>query len=119
MASLPEALIQGDGKGALTQINVSEGFNFRAHGVGNLVRDIDLAAVRAHGHAVRFSAVGVLPYGVAVTPDGSKVYVANLDSNNVSVIAAATNTVVTTIPVGFNPLGVAVSPDGSKVYIAM
>jgi YVTN family beta-propeller protein len=69
-------------------------------------------------------AVGNDPYGVAVTPDGSKVYVTNFNSNNVSVIATATNTVIATIPVGGNnpvgnrPVGVAVTPDGSKVYVA-
>jgi YVTN family beta-propeller protein len=40
------------------------------------------------------------PWGVAVTPDGSKVYVAN-QFGTVSVIATATNTVVgSPIPVG-------------------
>ena len=45
-----------------------------------------------------------VPVGVAVTPDGSKVYVANDASNNVSVIATATNTVTATIPVGIWPV---------------
>jgi YVTN family beta-propeller protein len=63
--------------------------------------------------------VGLVPFGVAVTPDGSKVYVANQGSNNVSVIATATNTVVgSPITVGLVPFGVAVTPDGSKVYVA-
>jgi len=62
--------------------------------------------------------VGGGPFGVAVTPDGSKAYVTNLESATATVIAAATNTVVATIPVGNSPLGVAVSPDGSKVYVA-
>jgi YVTN family beta-propeller protein len=44
-------------------------------------------------------------------------YITNLESNNVSVIDTATNTVTATIAVGAGPLGVAVSPDGSKVYI--
>jgi YVTN family beta-propeller protein len=61
--------------------------------------------------------VGSQPGGVAVTPDGSKVYVANFLSNNVSVIATATNT-VTAIPAGSEPFGVAVTPDGCKVYVA-
>ena len=62
--------------------------------------------------------VGSQPGGVAVTPDGSKVYVANFLSNNVSVIATATNTVTATIPAGSEPFGVAVTPDGCKVYVA-
>jgi YVTN family beta-propeller protein len=47
--------------------------------------------------------VGLTPFGVAVSPDGSKVYVANISSNTVSVIATATNTVSATIPVGLPP----------------
>jgi YVTN family beta-propeller protein len=59
--------------------------------------------------------VGSDPFAVAVTPDGTHVYVANNGSNNVSVIRTATNTVVKTIPVGNNPVGVAITPDGTKV----
>jgi YVTN family beta-propeller protein len=54
---------------------------------------------------------------VAVSPDGSKVYVANAGSNNVSVIATVTDTVIDTVNVGEGPQGIAVSPDGSKVYV--
>jgi YVTN family beta-propeller protein len=63
--------------------------------------------------------VGAGPAGVAVTPDGSKVYVANEDGT-VSVIDTASNAVTDTItlPVGSEPFGVAVTPDGSKVYVA-
>jgi YVTN family beta-propeller protein len=61
---------------------------------------------------------GIGPAGVAVTPDGSKAYVANEFANTVSAIDSATNTVSATIPVGLNPWGVAVTPDGSKVYVA-
>src|SRR6516225_1057251 len=61
---------------------------------------------------------GLSPFGVAVTPDGSKVYVTDSSrSGHVSVIATATNTVIATIPVGEGPRGVAVTPDGSKVYV--
>jgi YVTN family beta-propeller protein len=56
---------------------------------------------------------------VAVTPDGSKVYVANASSFTVSVIDTATNAVVgSPIRVGSFPWGLAVTPDGSKVYVA-
>jgi YVTN family beta-propeller protein len=52
-----------------------------------------------------------------VTPDGSKVYVSNFQSGDLSVIATATNTVIASIPIGGTPDGVAVTPDGSKVYV--
>ncbi len=62
--------------------------------------------------------VGTGPIGVAVSPDGARVYVTLQGSNAVSVISAATNTVTATMPVGLGPIGVAVSPDGARVYVA-
>src|ERR1035437_6295132 len=59
--------------------------------------------------------VGIDPLGIAVTPDGSKVYVT--DFVNVSVINTTTNTVTATVAMGAEPYGVAVSPDGTKVYV--
>jgi YVTN family beta-propeller protein len=44
-------------------------------------------------------------------------YITNNQSNNVSVIDTATNTVIVTIPVGKQPSGIALSPDGSRVYV--
>ncbi|HXA16921.1 MAG TPA: hypothetical protein VN380_08020 [Thermoanaerobaculia bacterium] len=44
--------------------------------------------------------VGIGPNGVAVTTGGAFVYFANQISNMVSVISAASNTVVATVPVG-------------------
>ena len=62
--------------------------------------------------------VGDSSSGIAVSPDGTKVYVTNCDSNNVSVIDTATNKVTATVPVGRYPAGVAVTPNGKKVYVA-
>ncbi len=45
------------------------------------------------------------------------VYVANADSDDVTVIDAATNTVVTTIGVGEEPRNPGVSQDGTRVYV--
>ena len=46
-----------------------------------------------------------------------RVYVANSNSNNVSIINTANNNVTATIPVGIFPEGVAITPDGTKVYV--
>src|SRR5262249_56578062 len=63
--------------------------------------------------------VGPTPFGIAVTPDGSKVYVANEAVNGtVSVIDTGTNVVSATVAVGRHPVGVAVKPDGRQVYVA-
>jgi len=61
--------------------------------------------------------VGSGPFGVAINTSGTKVYVANWDSNDVSVIDTSTNTVTATVPVGKEPKGVAVTPDGTKIYV--
>ncbi len=79
--------------------------------------DGTVSVIDATNKVVATIKVGLAPFGVAVTPDGSTVYVTNLN-NTVSVIATATNAVSATISVGNGPVGVAVKPDGSKVYVA-
>ena len=61
---------------------------------------------------------GVYPWGLAITPDGSRVYVADTVSNSAVVIDTASNKVVATVAVGNNPIGAAVTPDGSRAYVA-
>ena len=60
--------------------------------------------------------VGKYPVGVAISSDGTTVYVTNSYSNTLSVINTATNTVKATVNVGEEPVGVAVS--GNYVYVA-
>ena len=55
--------------------------------------------------------------GVSMSQDGTRAYVANGSSNNVSVIDIATNTVVATVNVGSQPQYATVTPDGTKVYV--
>src|SRR5699024_4386572 len=62
--------------------------------------------------------VGTNPIGIAITPDGSHAYVANANSDNVSVIDTTSNTVAKTITVGSTPSWVAITPDGSHAYVA-
>ncbi len=66
---------------------------------------------------------GGKPLGIAFTPDGSKVYVANtleagVYANSVSVIDTETKSVIGAVDVGNYPFGVVVTPDGKEVYIA-
>lgn len=58
------------------------------------------------------------PYALAVTPDGSRVYVPNHDSGTVSVIDTASNTVTSEIDVAPNPHWIDFSPDGGRAYAA-
>ena len=47
---------------------------------------------------------------VAVAPDGKHAYVTNMISNNVSVIDTGSDTVAARVPVGSNPVGVGILP---------
>ena len=63
--------------------------------------------------------MGANPFGVAVSPDGTRVYVSNNGSGTVSVINTTTPTpTVSSVAVGSQPFGLAISPDGSIVYAA-
>jgi len=62
--------------------------------------------------------VGTAPVALALTPDGSKAYVVNFGSHNVSVINTATLQLTKTIPVGLKPKAILVTPNGQRVYVA-
>jgi YVTN family beta-propeller protein len=90
-----------DGEGATGSDSVSITISSSSHTV------IDTVSVGGAGY----------PSGVAVTPDGSYVYVTNQSDDAVVVIQTSDNSVIDTISVGDRPNGVAVTPNGSYVYV--
>lgn len=61
--------------------------------------------------------VGSGPSGLACTPNGSYVYVANKTANTVSVINTKTNVVIKTITGFDGPNSVTINPLGTKAYV--
>jgi YVTN family beta-propeller protein len=57
------------------------------------------------------------PDGIAVTPDGRTVYVANIGSGTVTPIDAATNTPGEPVEVGVRPRAIVITPDGRTAYV--
>lgn len=79
---------------------------------------VSALANKTHPAVVAAVKVGEKPNGLAVTPDGSEVYVANSGSNTVSVISSPSNSVVGTIAVGTTPAFVAITPNGSTAFVS-
>jgi len=57
------------------------------------------------------------PDGIAITPDGKTVYVANIGSGTVTPIDTAMNTPGEPIEVGVRPRAIAITPDGKTAYV--
>ncbi|MBD8908581.1 hypothetical protein MZTS_18090 [Methylorubrum zatmanii] len=63
-------------------------------------------------------ATGQSPSGIAVTPDGATLLVANRESDSVSIIDVANRRETRRVPVGQHPFGLTLSADGRFAYTA-
>lgn len=61
---------------------------------------------------------GVIPFGLAVSPGGKRLYVAEAGINAIGVIDLPSFKVLGHIPVGWFPSKVRVTPDGKKLVVA-
>ncbi len=61
---------------------------------------------------------GVLPFGLALSPDEEVLYVACAGLNAVAMLDAKTGRVSSYLPTAWFPVRVAVSPDGNTLYVA-
>jgi YVTN family beta-propeller protein len=57
------------------------------------------------------------PSSVIATPDGARLFVANLDAKQIAVLDVAKGQIVARAAVPAEPSGMVLSPDGSKLYV--
>ena len=62
--------------------------------------------------------IGSDSYAAVLSPDNSRIYVANSFTNDVSVIDPRSMTVVATIPVSMRPRGLALDENAHRLYVA-
>ena len=80
-----------------------------ADGIGEV--DADTYKVKRIIHA------GNDPEQLAISADGTRMYVANEDASQVSVVDVASGNIVTAVKIGEEPEGVTIRPDGKVVYV--
>jgi len=78
----------------------------------------DLRVFDTESEAVRRVTVGAIPCAIAVDELANRVYVANYESNSVSVLNGRDDTVLATMVVGKHPQAIAADPVAKKVYVA-
>lgn len=94
--------------GPVTAVTTPDGgTRYAVNPARNWVDVIDTATAAV---VATISGGGAAPCGVAISPDGTIVYVAN-ESGTVSLIDTASNSVLDMLAIGGRPCGVAITPD--------
>jgi YVTN family beta-propeller protein len=105
-------------------IVAAKGFIFISNGTNDNITVLDSRKQMIVGHIKlnpeeRLSTLrGVIPFGLAVSPDEKRVYVAESGVNAVGVIDVESLTVIGHIPTGWFPAKLKVTPDGKNLIVA-
>ncbi|MBM3603814.1 MAG: YncE family protein [Alphaproteobacteria bacterium] len=81
----------------------------------NEIAVVDLA----EGTVVNRIGTGAYPHGLRLKPDGTELYVANVEDGSVSVIDTQSLSEAARIPVGAAPVQVGFTPDGTRAYVSL
>jgi YVTN family beta-propeller protein len=78
-----------------------------------------VAAIELSSGQVRLIETGGRPETAVLSKDGSKLYVANLDADNITIIDTAKKAVIDRIPTGRGPVRLALTPDERQVVYSL
>jgi YVTN family beta-propeller protein len=87
----------------------------QTNSAGDNIHIIDPATNKVMGEIKGIEA----PHGVAVAPDGSKIYVSEEANDTVTVFDGKTLQVIKRIPLSGNPNLIDITPDGKRLYVAI
>lgn len=87
----------------------------QTNSAGDDVHIIDPATNKVVGHIVGIEA----SHGVAVAPDGGRIYISSEAAATLDVVDARTLRVMTRIPLSGDPNNIAISRDGKRIYVAI
>lgn len=88
--------------------------NFGTNGTGHTVTVVNTATNQVSATVP----VGNGPEELAISPDGTRLWVGNTVANSITVIDTATNSTVKTLPVATGVGFIALSPDGQLAYVS-
>lgn len=76
-----------------------------------------VSVVDVQGNApIRLIQTGPRPEGIALSPDGKRLWVADLEDHKVRVYDTETLKQLTVLPAGQTPIRIAITPDGRRAY---
>lgn len=140
LALEPEALYAGSGaEGALVALDPYDGRELarydaqaNAHGIdrtpdgryvfvgaGGTAEEAHLVRLDTRTGELLHAGPGLNPVGhIDTSPDGERLYVANLGTDTISVLATDTLRAIAVVPVGDGPNESRVTPDGRRLFVA-
>lgn len=93
-------------------ISTSSGFGYATNYASGSVSKFDLTT----GVTTHYPTTGVsMPLGLAVTPDGNKIYVADLSGSNL-IVMDPSGSILSTLNLGASIAGLGMSSNGSVIY---
>jgi YVTN family beta-propeller protein len=114
--ALPIAVEKGGAPAPAPAPNKPDNANARKAYVG-LFGDDALGIIDLDQQATVKTVPVTAPDGIAITPDGKKVFVSSADTGRVKVLDTKSETFSASIDVGAKPAGLVISPDG-KILVA-
>jgi len=122
------ATVSGDGvpTGTVTYFNGTTQIGTAALSSGAAQFNFNPSSLAVGGYSITavyggdgtFAGSTSQPQTLFITQTGPFAYVANVNSNTVSMVSIPTGQVVNSIPAGPGPVDAAISPDGKQVYVS-